>query len=73
VTIHARSDTQLIGRSEIEQMKQGSYLINTARATVLDYDALRDALTSGRLGGAALDVFPMNRYRHRIHFCTPLA
>jgi D-3-phosphoglycerate dehydrogenase len=58
VTIHARSDTQLIGRSEIEQMKQGSYLINTARATVLDYDALRDALTSGRLGGAALDVFP---------------
>lgn len=58
VTIHARSATQLIGRSEIEQMKQGSYLINTARATVLDYDALREALTSGRLGGAALDVFP---------------
>ena len=58
VTIHARSATQLIGRSEIEQMKHGSYLINTARATVLDYDALNDALISGRLGGAALDVFP---------------
>jgi len=58
VTIHARSATQLIGRAEIEEMKQGSYLINTARATVLDYDALSAALTSGRLGGAALDVFP---------------
>jgi D-3-phosphoglycerate dehydrogenase len=58
VTIHARSATQLIGRAEIEQMKQGSYLINTARATVLDYNALGDALTSGQLGGAALDVFP---------------
>jgi D-3-phosphoglycerate dehydrogenase len=58
VTIHARSATQLIGREEIAQMKQGSYLINTARATVLDYDALSAALTSGHLGGAALDVFP---------------
>jgi D-3-phosphoglycerate dehydrogenase len=58
VTLHARSATQLIGRSELEQMKQGSYLINTARATVLDYGALNDALTSGHLGGAALDVFP---------------
>jgi D-3-phosphoglycerate dehydrogenase / 2-oxoglutarate reductase len=58
VTIHARSATQLMGRAEIEQMKPGSYLINTARATVLDYDALSAALTSGKLGGAALDVFP---------------
>jgi D-3-phosphoglycerate dehydrogenase len=58
VTLHARSAAQLIGRSELAQMKQGSYLINTARATVLDYAALNDALTSGRLGGAALDVFP---------------
>jgi D-3-phosphoglycerate dehydrogenase len=58
VTIHARSGSQLIGRTELEQMKAGSYLINTARATVLDYDALIDALTSGHLGGAALDVYP---------------
>ncbi len=58
VTLHARSATQLIGRSELERMKQGSYLINTARATVLDYGALNDALTSNWLGGAALDVFP---------------
>jgi D-3-phosphoglycerate dehydrogenase len=64
VTIHARSATQLIGRSEIEQMKDGSYLINTARATTLDYEALLDALSSGKLAGAALDVFPDEPLSH---------
>lgn len=58
VTIHARSKTQIIGRSELKQMKSGSFLINTARATVLDYDALADSLDSGPLRGAALDVYP---------------
>jgi len=58
VTIHARSATQLIGRAELAQMKRGSYLINTARATVLDYEALGEALVTGQLAGAALDVFP---------------
>lgn len=58
VTIHARSSTTVIGRPELMQMKPGSYLINTARATVLDYDALIDALQSGHLKAAALDVFP---------------
>jgi D-3-phosphoglycerate dehydrogenase len=58
VTIHARSRNVVIGRAELSMMKPGSYLINTARASVLDYDALVDALQSGRLKGAALDVFP---------------
>lgn len=58
VTIHARSRNVVIGRAELGMMKPSSYLINTARASVLDYDALADALRSGHLKGAALDVFP---------------
>jgi D-3-phosphoglycerate dehydrogenase len=58
VTLHARSSSVIIGEAQLALMKMGSYLINTARATVLDYDALGAAITSGRLKGAALDVFP---------------
>ncbi|MDH7602401.1 MAG: D-2-hydroxyacid dehydrogenase [Armatimonadota bacterium] len=48
----------LIGRSEIEAMKPGACLINVARGAMVDHDALADALRSGKLAGAALDVFP---------------
>jgi D-3-phosphoglycerate dehydrogenase / 2-oxoglutarate reductase len=58
VTLHARSASVIIGRAELARLRPGSYLINTARATVLDYGALADALMSGHLGGAALDVYP---------------
>jgi D-3-phosphoglycerate dehydrogenase len=58
VTIHARSAVVIVGREELGRMKPGSVLINTARATVLDYDALAEALDSGRLAAAALDVYP---------------
>ena len=48
----------LIGPDEIDQMKQGSYLINVARGVMVDHNALGEALRSGKLRGAALDVFP---------------
>ena len=58
VSLHARGDGILIGEAELAAMRPGSFLINTARATLLDYDALLRALRRGHLGGAALDVFP---------------
>jgi len=47
----------LVGRDQLALMKTGSILINTSRGEVLDVHALADALRSGRISGAALDVF----------------
>ena len=48
---------KMIGAEEIAKMKAGAVLINTARGEVVDYGALADALKSGHLRGAAIDVF----------------
>lgn len=47
----------LIGAAQIDRMKTGARLICLARGSVIDEDALRAALDSGKLAGAALDVF----------------
>jgi D-3-phosphoglycerate dehydrogenase len=47
----------MISRKELASMKPTSYLINTARGGLIDEDALCDALSSGTIAGAALDVF----------------
>lgn len=61
VSIHARAtkeNANLIGEKEIRLMKETSILINTARASLVDYAALYEALKDHRILGAALDVYP---------------
>jgi D-3-phosphoglycerate dehydrogenase len=75
VTLHVpgTKDTEgLIGSREIDWMKKGAYLVNTSRGSVVDLHALRDALLSGKLDGAAVDVFPQEPKRKGESFKTPL-
>lgn len=51
------STKKLIGAKQFQRMKKGAYLINTARGEIVDETALLAALNSGKLRGAALDVF----------------
>ncbi len=48
----------MIGRAELSLMKDGAYLVNVGRGELVDLDALIEALESGKLAGAALDVYP---------------
>jgi phosphoglycerate dehydrogenase-like enzyme len=60
VTLHVPLDATtrgMIGAREIKQMRPGAVLINAARGGLVDEIALRDALVSGHLAGAASDVF----------------
>jgi len=61
VSLHvpATAETKnLIGARELALMKEGSYLINNARGTVIDIPALIEASRAGKIAGAAIDVFP---------------
>ena len=61
VTLHIddnKANLNFIGEREINQMKDGAMLINLARGFVIDIAAMAAALRSGKLGGAAIDVYP---------------
>jgi len=61
VTLHVPETDQtknMIGASELASMKPGSHLMNLSRGTVVVIDQLADALRSGHLAGAAIDVYP---------------
>lgn len=61
ITLHTpltRETQGLIGERELAMMPRGSYLINAARARLLDWDAFLAALDRGQLAGAAVDVLP---------------
>jgi D-3-phosphoglycerate dehydrogenase len=61
VTLHVPGTDEtknMMTAARIAQMRKGAYLINLARGSVVDVDALAAALKSGHLAGAAIDVFP---------------
>jgi D-3-phosphoglycerate dehydrogenase / 2-oxoglutarate reductase len=61
ITLHlplTESTRGLVGTDLLGRMPSGSYLVNTARGGLIDPDALLEALDSGKLAGAALDVLP---------------
>lgn len=62
----------MIGAAEIARMRKGAYLINNSRGTVVDLDALADALRGGHLNGAAVDVFPIEPASAGEAFVSPL-
>ncbi|MDC6365014.1 MULTISPECIES: phosphoglycerate dehydrogenase [Flavobacteriaceae] len=61
VSLHVddnKANKNFIGEREITQMRDGAILVNLSRGFVVDIDALAEALKSGKLGGAAVDVYP---------------
>ncbi|NWG12053.1 MAG: phosphoglycerate dehydrogenase [Acidobacteria bacterium] len=61
VTLHVPESPEtrnMIGRRELAAMRSGSFLLNLSRGSVVDIEALRDALAAGHLAGAAVDVYP---------------
>ena len=62
----------MIGKDELRAMKRGAYLINNSRGTVVDLDALAEALRDGHIAGAAVDVFPIEPTSNHERFNSPL-
>lgn len=75
VTLHVPETTQtknLLNKSTLRNCKKGAIVINYARGEVVDLEALRKNILDGHIGGAALDVFPVEPEKNGDYFRTPL-
>lgn len=75
VTLHVPETPQtanMIRAAQLAQMKPGAHLINAARGTVVDIDALAAAMKSGHIVGCAIDVFPVEPKGNDEEFLSPL-
>ncbi|WP_448210863.1 phosphoglycerate dehydrogenase [Colwellia sp. MEBiC06753] len=75
ITLHVPETPQtqnMIGAAEFEVIKQGAIFINASRGTVVDIDALAEALSAKKVGGAAIDVFPVEPKGNDEEFISPL-
>ena len=75
VTLHVdgRVGNQgFFGRPQFEAMKEGALFLNLSRGFIVDVDALREGLESGRIAGAAIDVFPEEPKTKGDPFVSPL-
>jgi D-3-phosphoglycerate dehydrogenase / 2-oxoglutarate reductase len=75
ISLHVPQTEQtqnMITEKEIDSMKKGSFLINASRGTVVDLVALKKALKSGHIAGAAIDVFPKEPKENQDVFSSPL-
>ncbi|MCH4250160.1 MAG: phosphoglycerate dehydrogenase [Microbacteriaceae bacterium] len=75
VTLHVDGrpeNTNFFGAHEFTQMKEGAKFLNISRGFVVDLNALCDALATGHLGGAAIDVYPKEPKKKGEHFESPL-
>ncbi len=75
ITLHVPDTPEtrnLMGPEQIQHMKKGAFLINSSRGKVVDLAALRAALDSGHISGAAIDVFPEEPDKSQDRFTSPL-
>lgn len=75
ISLHVPQTEQtknMMSKAQFDCMKDGAFFINASRGTVVDIDALVDALKTNKVAGAAIDVFPKEPASNNEEFVTPL-